>query len=52
MITRSDIEKANEALDKIHQVIGFAEGVCLANRDDEEAVFFLRDLVNRIEAEM
>ena len=52
MITKEDIKKADEALSKLHQVVGFAEGVCLANRDDEEAVFFLRNLIRQIEAEL
>lgn len=52
MVTREDIKKADEALDRIHGVIGVAMCDCLANKDDEEAVFFLRDLVRQIEAEM
>ena len=52
MVTKEDIVKADEALDRIHGVIGVAMCDCLANKADEEAVFFLRNLIRQIETEM
>ena len=52
MVTKEELEKADKALDRISEIVGVAMCDCLANKDDGEAVHFLRNLIRQIEAEM
>ena len=52
MVTKEELEKADKALDRISEIVGVAMSDCLANKDDGEAVNFLRNLIRQIEAEM
>ena len=50
--TKEELEKADKALDRISEIVGVAMCDCLTNKDDGEAVHFLRNLIRQIEAEM
>lgn len=52
MVTKEELEKADNALDRLSEVVGVAMRDCLATKADEEAVHFIRNLIRQIEAEM